>query len=192
MPAERCDPMGDFVQHLARREVDQATHEVEARATHACLMHGAQLGIGHITADGCHTAGPATRVQQRIDQRPVVGAVAGGLHDHVALEAQKVAQRKQLILRRVARRVLALGRKRKLRGGAEHMAVRIDRARRHTPARLGRIRMKDQPVGIHVHLLPSVSDAICARMRSACSRHGRPAFARSPNSDSSARSATQA
>jgi hypothetical protein len=47
---------------------------------------------------------------QRIDQRAVVGAVAGGLHDHVLVEAQVVAQREQLLLAGVARRVLALGR----------------------------------------------------------------------------------
>ena len=47
----------------------------------------------------------------------VVGAVAGRLHDHVAREAEKIAQRAQLFLRRVAGRVFALGRVRELRAG---------------------------------------------------------------------------
>ena len=34
---------------------------------------------------------------QRIDHRAVVGAVAGGLHDDVAREAEVVAQREQLL-----------------------------------------------------------------------------------------------
>ena len=44
----------------------------------------------------------SVRAAQRVDQRAVVRAVAGGLHDHVALEAQEIAQREQLFLRRVA------------------------------------------------------------------------------------------
>jgi hypothetical protein len=40
--------------------------------------------------------------------------MAGGLHDHIALKAQVVAQREQLLLAGVARRVLALGRVGKL------------------------------------------------------------------------------
>jgi hypothetical protein len=55
----------------------------------------------------------------------VVGAVAGRLHDHVLVEAEEVAQREQLVFRRVARRVLPLGRVRKLRAWTEDVAVRV-------------------------------------------------------------------
>ena len=42
-------------------------------------------------------AGPSLRGQQRIDQGAVVGAVAGRLHDDVALEAEAVAQAPELL-----------------------------------------------------------------------------------------------
>ena len=60
--------------------------------------------------DGGDAARLAAGRLERIDHRAVVGAVAGGLHDDVAREAEVVAQREQLLLARVAGRVLALGR----------------------------------------------------------------------------------
>ena len=88
-----------------------------------------QLAIGDAALHGGHAARAAVRRAAGIDHRAVVGAVAGGLHDHVAREAEVVAQREQLRLAGVARRVLALGRVRKLLAGAEHVAVRVDAAR---------------------------------------------------------------
>jgi hypothetical protein len=90
-------------------------------------MHVLQFGVRHITLDRGHAARLVVRMFQRIDQRPVVAAVAGGLHDHVFVKAQVVAQREQLVFRRVARRVFPLRRIGKLRARAEHMAVRIHR-----------------------------------------------------------------
>src|SRR5690606_9995857 len=55
-------------------------------------------------------------------------AVAGGLHDDVAVEAEVVAQREELRGRRVARGVLALRGIGELRPGPEHVAVRVDGA----------------------------------------------------------------
>jgi hypothetical protein len=89
------------------------------------------------------------RRQQRVDDGAVVGAVAGRLHDYVALEPEQVAQLPEFLLRRVARRVLALGRIRKEASRAKHVTVRIDRARRHGEARPRRIRMEGQPVRVH-------------------------------------------
>ncbi|MDR6456461.1 tripartite-type tricarboxylate transporter receptor subunit TctC [Variovorax paradoxus] len=53
---------------------------------------------------GATEATPRAPVRMRdgIEQRAVVAAVAGGLHDHVALEAQQVAQREELLPRSVA------------------------------------------------------------------------------------------
>ena len=51
-----------------------------------------------------------------------------------------VAQREELRLARVAGRVLALGRVRELRAGAEHVAMRVDAARRQLEARLRWVR----------------------------------------------------
>ena len=69
-----------------------------------------------------------------IDHRAVVGAVAGGLHDDVAREAEVIAQREQLRLAGVAGRVLSLGRVGELRARAEHVAVRVHRAGRRREA----------------------------------------------------------
>ena len=89
----------------------------------------------------------AARVHERVDHRAVVGAVAGGLHDDVAREAEVVAQCEELRLAGVARRVLALGRERELRARAEHVAMRIDAARRRREARLRRTCVPIEPAG---------------------------------------------
>ena len=77
--------------------------------------------------------------------------MAGRLHDHVLIEAEKVAQREQLLLGRIAGRVFALGRVGKRRFRAEHMAMRIDRTRRWLVFRLRRIGMKRDVAGAHGH-----------------------------------------
>ena len=68
---------------------------------------------------------------QRVDQRAVVGAVAGRLHDRRCARSRGGrAARRAASLLRVAGRVLALGREGKLRARAEHVAMRVHRARR--------------------------------------------------------------
>ena len=56
--------------------------------------------------------------------------MTGALDDHVALEAQEVAQRKELLLGSVGGRVLALRRIGKHVARTEHMAMRIHGAGR--------------------------------------------------------------
>ena len=99
----------------------------------------AQLDVlpGWETRNGTHMAGlritlaPGWKTYWRaagdagIDHGAVIRAVAGGLHNHVAGKAQVVAQRKQLILGRIAGRVLALGCKRELDARAKHMAMGV-------------------------------------------------------------------
>jgi hypothetical protein len=71
---------------------------------------------------------------ERIDHRAVVGAMTGRLHDDVARKTEMVAQRKQLLLRRIAGRVFALRHIGKFGAGAEHMAMCVDGAGRHLEA----------------------------------------------------------
>jgi hypothetical protein len=87
-----------------------------------------QLGVGHRRADRGDPTRTISGVDERIHQRAVVRAVTGRLHQHVALEAEKIAQRPEFLLRRVAWRVLALGRVGESRAGPEHVAVGIDAA----------------------------------------------------------------
>ena len=121
---------GDLRELVAGREVDEAPEKIEADAAHARLVQIDELAVGNVAADGCHAARPAVARAARVGHRAVVGAVAGGLHDDVAREAEVIAQREELRLARVARGVLSLGRVWKLGAGAEHVAVRVDRARR--------------------------------------------------------------
>jgi hypothetical protein len=75
-------------------------------------------------------------MHERIDQRAIVGAMAGRLHDDIARKAEMIAQREQLRLRRIAWSIFALGRVWKLAARAEYVTVRVDAARRHLEARL--------------------------------------------------------
>ena len=115
------------------------------RTPAACIS--LQLGVGDVAIDRRHAARPVVRRAQRVDERAVVGAVAGGLHDDVLVEAEAIAQREELLLRRIARRVLPLRRVRELVAGAEHVAVRVHRAGGNLERRDRRIRVKRQPAG---------------------------------------------
>ena len=51
-----CQPSGAIraampLEHVARREIDQARHEVEAHAVHAGAVHRLELGVGDLRAD---------------------------------------------------------------------------------------------------------------------------------------------
>src|SRR6185312_3024323 len=72
---------------------------------------------------------------ERVDHRAVVGAVTGRLHDHVAGEAEMIAEREQLRLAGVAGGVFALGRIREPGPRPEHMAMRVDSPRGKRKAR---------------------------------------------------------
>ncbi len=75
--------------------------------------------------------------------------MAGRLDDHVALETEEIAQREQLLLGRVAGRVLALGRIGEHVARAEHVAVGVHRAGGRLVAGLSGIGVERQVVGVH-------------------------------------------
>ncbi len=150
VPAERLDALGDLDQHFARRHVDETLDEVEAHAAHAGGIELAELLVGEISGHSRDAARAAVRRPQRIDHRAIVGAVTRRLHDHVALEAEIVAQLPELLLRRVARRVLALRRIWKLVARTEDVTMRVDRAGRRTVHRLARRLVIDEPVAVHL------------------------------------------
>ncbi len=145
MPAELGDAPGDFEQLVLRREVDETLDEVEAHAAHAGCMQVLQLGVGHAALDRRDAARPAIARAAGVGHRAIVGPVAGRLHDHVAREAEVIAQREQLRLRGVAGRVFALGRIGEFGARPEDMAMRIDRAFRQDEARLSRARVPVEP-----------------------------------------------
>lgn len=97
MPAQRCNAVGNLQQFVLGCEVHQALDEVKAHAAHASGMQAFEFGVAHIALERDDAARAALGALQRIDQRAVVCAVAGCLHDHVARKAQAVAQRKQML-----------------------------------------------------------------------------------------------
>ena len=93
VPAERLDAPGDLCQLVPGCEVDQALEEVETDAADTGVVQRLQLAIGDVAPDGGDATRFAGAAPDRIDHRAVIGAVTGGLHDHVAAEAEMVAQR---------------------------------------------------------------------------------------------------
>src|SRR5262249_24988899 len=152
----------------------QTLDEVEAHAAHAGAVHGLELGVADLLAD----EGDAPRLVggafERVHHRPIVLAVARGLHDHVLVEAEKVAQREQLLLGSVARGVLALRRMGKAALRPEHGAVRIDRARRRPVLRLRRVGMERDVACAHRHRWRLLAASVLATRR-ARARATRPA-----------------
>ena len=170
MPVVLDNALGDLLEFVLRREVDQPLDEIEAHAAHARLMKPLQFCVGHVAPDGRDAARFAVARKQGVDHRAVVGAVTGRLHDHVAIEAEMVAQREQLRLAGVARGVFALGRIRKLGARPEHMAMRVDGSGRKRKAGLAR---PIEPVEPALGLLEWPGDGLAGvvRLSSAFSRH---------------------
>ena len=120
-------------------EFDEALDEIETDAFHTGFVQIFQLGVGDFFADEGNTLSFAVGMNERVDQRAIVRVMTGRLHDHVLVEAEKIAQRKQFFLWRIAGRVFPFRRERKRRLRTEHMAMRVDRARRRLVFRLRRI-----------------------------------------------------
>jgi len=117
----------------------------------AAAMNGT-VAIGALVAhwlDGRDPAGSAVGGGQRVKHRGVVRTVTRRLDDHVALDPEVIAQGKQLLLARVARCVLALGREGELVTGTENVTVRVDGPTGQHEAWRAGTRVKDQPVGVH-------------------------------------------
>jgi hypothetical protein len=149
VPAERCDASRERRQHVGWRDVDQALDEIEPRTAHTGGIELGELRVAGACRDRRDAARSIARGAQCVDDRAVVGAVARGLYEHVALETEVVAQRPELFLACIAGRVLTLRRVREARARSEHVAVRVHAAGRQSKARLRRLRMKRQPASIH-------------------------------------------
>src|SRR5512145_2814584 len=84
---------------------------------------------------------------QCIDERTVVGAMAGRLHDHIARESEVITQGEELLLARVTRRVLALRCVREKAPRSEHVAMRVHRAFWRPEVWFRRIGVPVEPTG---------------------------------------------
>jgi hypothetical protein len=142
VPAELGDARGDPLHHVLRRGIDQPLDEVEAHALDARVVQLLQAGVGDLLADEGTALGLAVGGHQRIDQRAVVGVMAGRLHDHVLVEAEEVAALRKVSFGASHGVYLRLGANGKHCLRPEHVAVRVDRARRRLELRLRRIGME--------------------------------------------------
>ena len=93
---------------LARGGIHQPLDEIEAHAAHAGFVNRRQF-VSVISGRRKRHPWPG-RALERVHDGAIVVAVAGGLHDDVALEAEEIAQGEELLLGRVAGRVFALRR----------------------------------------------------------------------------------
>ena len=151
VPPQRSHPSGNARKHVARGEIDEPLDEVEANALDARAVHPLELVLSDFLTHEGHALGLAAGTLQRIHHGPVVLAVTARLDDHVFVQAEKITQREELLLRRIARRVFALRRIGKSRFRSEHVTMGIDRARWGPVFRLGRIAMKRNVAGAHRH-----------------------------------------
>ena len=92
MPAQFPNAAGNLDQLILRREIDQALDEVEAHAAHAGFMHGAEFGVADAALHRRDAARLAAGMDERVDHRAIIGAMAGGLDHDVARETEVVAQ----------------------------------------------------------------------------------------------------
>ena len=91
MPAEGLDLFGDALNDVGRGGFAcDVRQEGETDAANAGLMQALQFAGGHIFSDAGDAGCPALHVFERVDHDAVIGAVTGGLNDHVAPEAQPV------------------------------------------------------------------------------------------------------
>ena len=130
VPAELGDARGDPLHHVLRRGIDQPLDEVEAHALHAGVVQLLQARVGESPRRRrprpwpCRWKSTSASTSARLSVSWQVACTITFLS-----KPRKSRRCEQLLLRRVAGRVLALRRERKLRLRPEHVAVRVDRAR---------------------------------------------------------------
>ena len=87
--------------------VDEMLYIVESSSANACVVHHRKLTAGDVGPHRSDAPRPAIRVDQCIDRRSIVSAVARRLDNDIAQKSEPVTKRKQLLLARVARGIFA-------------------------------------------------------------------------------------
>lgn len=80
--------------HLGQRD-GTCMADVVAHSPHAGFVQAVQFGILHLGPQRDDDARRPAQLGHRLQVPPVVGAIAAGLHEHQALDAQGVVQRAQ-------------------------------------------------------------------------------------------------
>src|SRR5262249_18477669 len=111
-------------------------YEVEADAANAARIKRVEILVGETLVDD-RNAAIALRIRSdAVKHRRIVGAVAAGLHDNRALDAEMCMQRREHFLRCIIRRVAPVRRIGEFRSGPKHVAMGVARARWQFEARL--------------------------------------------------------
>ena len=135
MPAERLDLAHHAFQQVEIRHAAEMLDEVEADAPHAGQSHLRIIGRRRLRIDDRHAAVVFRPPCECVEHRAVVAAVARRLHDDGPVDAEMRMQRREILLRRILRRVAPVRCVRKHRAGAEHVTMGIGRSRRELERR---------------------------------------------------------
>ncbi len=130
------DAVDDAVEHGHVGRAAEMLHEIETHAAHAAGVELVEILVGEAVVDDRDAAIALWVRRNAVEHRRVVGAVAARLHDDRALDAEMRMQRREHFLRRILRRVAPVRRIGKFRRRAEHVAMRVARARRQLESRL--------------------------------------------------------
>ena len=152
-----CQPslaiaLGDALEHVARREIHQPLEEIEAHAAHAGVVHPFQLVVGDLLADERDALAPC---RWTLRARPPVARLSLS-NGRSPARSRSCRSRENRAARtafpsahRTACTCAPARRETRLR--PEHVAMRIDRARRRLVFRLRRIGMERNVAGTHRH-----------------------------------------
>ena len=88
------DAVDDAVEHGHVGRAAEMLDEIEAHAAHAAVVQLVVIGVGEAVVDDGDAAIALRIGRDAVEHRRVVGAVAARLHDHGALDAEMVVQRR--------------------------------------------------------------------------------------------------
>src|SRR5690606_17383258 len=92
VPAERGDPPHELVELAEIGRAAEMGNEVEADAADAAVVEPFELRIRDRTVDVRDAAIAAAALRDRIEDHGIVGAVTARVHEHGALEPQRLLQ----------------------------------------------------------------------------------------------------
>ncbi len=142
VPAKRRDALRERLQCGHRQGAGLAVlhvDDVDAHAPHARGVEFLQLRVRHILRNDRDAAHAPARRLHRVEHRRVVGAIDAGLHQHRALDAERV-EHVQVIGEQAVRRSVDSRRGiRVARGGTHDVRVRVTGTGRHSQPGLARV-----------------------------------------------------
>ena len=141
VPAMRLDQSHHRPKVVEARHCAEVGDEVKPHAAKAGRVEARNLGRRRVRVEQRDAAITALEIGERIDHRGIVGAVAGGLDEHAALETEQAVQPHQRFLGGIMGREAAVERIVEFVRWAEDMEMGIAGERRQGDARRGGVRI---------------------------------------------------